>query len=251
MVISPAKKLDFDTPCKDLKATDNQFLEEAQLLIKHAKALSKSEIAKLMKLSDSLAQLNVDRYNSWSLPFDTSNAKHAIFAFRGDVYQGLDADSLTKTQLSFAQKHLMILSGLYGLLRPFDLIQPYRLEMGTKLQNPLGKDLYAFWNHKLTDHLNQVLKKKKAPLVNLASSEYFKAIQPSNLDYPVIHPVFKEKKDGVYKTIGIHAKKARGKMVRFALDEKISEAEQLREFAIDGYRFSKKLSDEAQWVFTR
>ena len=251
MVISPAKTLDFETDCGHNKFTENEFLDDAQLLINEIQKLSSKQLGSLMKLSDKLANLNRDRYQSWSLPFNEENAKQALFAFQGDVYQGLDAQSLTKTQVNFAQKHLLILSGLYGILRPLDLMQAYRLEMGTKFKNKRGKDLYEFWGNKLEENINQRLKKKDSVLVNLASQEYFKAINPKKLNTPIITPVFKNKKNGEYKMIALFAKKARGMMVRYAIDNKITDVEDLKGFDYEGYKFSKKLSSEQELVFTR
>ena len=251
MVISPAKTLDFETDCGHNKFTESEFLDDAQLLINEIQKLSSKQLGSLMKLSDKLANLNRDRYQSWSLPFNEENAKQALFAFQGDVYQGLDAQSLTKTQVNFAQKHLLILSGLYGILRPLDLMQAYRLEMGTKFKNKRGKDLYEFWGNKLEENINQRLKKKDSVLVNLASQEYFKAINPKKLNTPIITPVFKNKKNGEYKMIALFAKKARGMMVRYAIDNKITDVEDLKGFDYEGYKFSKKLSSEQELVFTR
>ena len=251
MVISPAKTLDFETDCGHNKFTENEFLDDAQLLINEIQKLSSKQLGSLMKLSDKLANLNRNRYQSWSLPFNEENAKQALFAFQGDVYQGLDAQSLTKTQVNFAQKHLLILSGLYGILRPLDLMQAYRLEMGTKFKNKRGKDLYEFWGNKLEENINQRLKKKDSVLVNLASQEYFKAINPKKLNTPIITPVFKNKKNGEYKMIALFAKKARGMMVRYAIDNKITDVEDLKGFDYEGYKFSKKLSSEQELVFTR
>ncbi len=251
MVISPAKTLDFETDCGHNKFTENEFLDDAQLLINEIQKLSSKQLGSLMKLSDKLANLNCDRYQSWSLPFNEENAKQALFAFQGDVYQGLDAQSLTKAQVNFAQKHLLILSGLYGILRPLDLMQAYRLEMGTKFKNKRGKDLYEFWGNKLEENVNQRLKKKDSVLVNLASQEYFKAINPKKLNTSIITPVFKNKKNGEYKMIALFAKKARGMMVRYAIDNKITDVEDLKGFDYEGYKFSKKLSSEQELVFTR
>lgn len=250
MVISPAKTLDFDTPPKTDVSTQCDFLDRSAELIKILRPMAMPQIAKLMDLSDTLASLNVARYESWKRPFTTKNAKQAVLAFNGDVYDGLDAKTLNKTQLNQAQKQLRILSGLYGILRPLDLMQPYRLEMGTALPNPKGKDLYQFWGEALGKALNAELKSHKTKvLVNLASEEYFKAVK--GLDYPVIAPVFQEKKGSAYKIVSFSAKRARGMMVRYVLDHKIDAPEGLKNFDTDGYRFEPKASNDTTLVFRR
>jgi uncharacterized protein len=250
MVISPAKTLDFDTPPTTDISTQCEFLDRSADLIRILRPMSMPQIAKLMDLSDTLASLNVARYESWKRPFTPRNAKQAVLAFNGDVYDGLDAKTLKKTQLNQAQKQLRILSGLYGILRPLDLMQPYRLEMGTALPNPKGKDLYQFWGEELGKALNAELKAHKTKvLVNLASEEYFKAVK--GLDYPVLTPVFQEKKGASYKVVSFSAKRARGMMVRYVLDHKIDRPEDLKEFDTDGYLYDAKASDETTFVFRR
>jgi uncharacterized protein len=250
MVISPAKTLDFDTPPTTEVSTQCDFLDQSAQLIKILRPMSMPQVAKLMDLSDTLASLNVGRYESWKRPFTAKNAKQAVLAFDGDVYDGLDANTLTKTQLNQAQKQLRILSGLYGILRPLDLMQPYRLEMGTALPNPKGKDLYHFWGEDLGKALNAELKTHKTKvLVNLASEEYFKAVK--GLDYPVLTPVFQEKKGNTYKIVSFSAKRARGMMVRYVLDHKLDSPEKLKDFDTDGYRFDVNASSETSYVFRR
>ena len=252
IVISPAKNLDYDTPPSTANFSQPDFLEHSQQLIEELRELSVQDIAELMKLSDKLASLNVARYESFSQPFDAANAKQAVLAFNGDVYAGLEATSLTEAQLQFAQQHLRILSGLYGLLRPLDLMQPYRLEMGTKFANQRGKDLYQFWGNLLTDELNRLLaEQSEQVLVNLASNEYFKAVKAKNIRGRIITPVFKDLKNGQYKIISFYAKKARGLMSRYIIENGLTEAEQIKGFDLAGYRFAESMSEGDSWVFTR
>ncbi len=251
-VISPAKTLDFETPPVTEQHSQPAYLEQSQMLIDELRTLAVQDVAQLMKLSDKLASLNVARYASWETPFNADNAKQALLAFKGDVYTGLDAESLSADDLDFAQSRLRILSGLYGLLKPLDLMQPYRLEMGTKLGNSRGKDLYAFWGPRLTEALNQELTLSPTPvLVNLASNEYFRSVQPKKLDARLITPVFKDWKNGQYKIISFYAKKARGLMARYIIQNRIQDPEQLRGFDIDGYRFAESMSEADTWVFIR
>ena len=251
-VISPAKTLDYDTPPHTDQHTLPRFLEHSAELINVLKQYSVQNIADLMKLSDKLASLNVARYNSWPSRLTSENAKQAILAFQGDVYIGLDATSLTSDQLDYAQQHLRILSGLYGVLRPLDLMYPYRLEMGTKLDNRRGTNLYQFWGNGLTESLNEELKQDNNPVVvNLASNEYFKAIRPKNLSATIVTPVFKDWKSGQYKIISFYAKKARGLMARYIIENKITEPEALKDFDYEGYRFAESMSEENTWVFIR
>jgi uncharacterized protein len=250
-VISPAKTLDFDTPPTTDRHSQPAYLDQSQLLIDELRTLAVQDVAQLMKLSDKLASLNVARYASWERPFNADNAKQALLAFKGDVYTGLDAQSLTADDLDFAQSGLRILSGLYGLLKPLDLMQPYRLEMGTKLGNSRGKDLYQFWGPRLTEALNQELAQSSPVLVNLASNEYFRSVQPKVLDARLITPVFKDWKNGQYKIISFYAKKARGLMARYIIQNRIQDPEQLRAFDIDGYRFAPSMSEGDTWVFIR
>ena len=252
MVISPAKTLDYETPAVTDTATRPDFLKHSALLIEDLRQLSPAQIGQLMSISDKLAQLNAARFEAWSRPFTKKNAKQAVLAFKGDVYTGLDADSLSEKQLEFAQNHLRILSGLYGLLRPLDLMQAYRLEMGTRFANQRGKDLYHFWGSLITDKLNKELASQKKPvLVNLASNEYFKSIKTKELKADIITPVFKDWKGGKYKIISFYAKKARGLMCRYAIDKKITKVEKLKNFDYEGYSFNEAMSSEKEWVFTR
>lgn len=251
-VISPAKTLDFETPATTRKSTVPEFLERSEALIDDARQLDPGDIQALMGVSDKIAALNHQRFMDWHTPFDKDNAKQAILAFKGDVYTGLEAETLSTAQLAFAQKHLRILSGLYGLLRPLDLMQPYRLEMGLKFGNSGGKNLYEFWGESLTESLNKQLKKSGSPvLVNLASNEYFKAVKPGALSGEVITPVFKDLKNGKYKIISFFAKKARGQMARFIIDKEIKDVAGLKKFRVAGYRFNSGESTARDLVFTR
>lgn len=254
MVISPAKTLDFETPSPTKTHTTPQFLDQSAQLIDVLRDYSPQKLATLMKLSDKLAGLNVARYEEWHTPFTPDNAKQALLAFKGDVYAGIDAAARFKRpQFTYVQKHLRILSGLYGLLRPLDLMQPYRLEMGTRLKNPEGKDLYHFWGDTLTEALATHLhgSKQTPVLVNLASNEYFKAVNPKGLNARVVTPVFKDEKNGTYKIISFYAKKARGLMVGYAAENNITQVEELKHFDWEGYQFNGAESDEDTWVFKR
>ncbi|WP_095498094.1 peroxide stress protein YaaA [Paraferrimonas haliotis] len=251
-LISPAKTLDYETPPTTAAFSQPQLLEQAQQLIPVCQALTPTDLASLMKISDKLAGLNAARFSEWQVPFSSDNAKQALLAFKGDVYTGLDAESLSEEQLQFAQQHLRILSGLYGLLRPLDLMQAYRLEMGTKLANPQGKDLYAFWGNTITDAINQHLEKhQQQVIINLASNEYYKAVKPKLLKATIITPVFKDLSKGQYKIISFYAKKARGMMVRYLIDKQVTSPEQLCDFDYEGYRYSEELSTESSPVFLR
>jgi len=251
-VISPAKTLDFDTPPTTRKATQPQFLQRSAELVADARAMSPQDIRALMGVSEKIAELNHVRFMNWGTPFNLDNAKQSILAFKGDVYTGLEAQTLSSAQLNFAQKHLCILSGLYGLLRPLDLMQPYRLEMGLKFPNSGGSNLYEFWNDSITRALNTQLKKSGTRvLVNLASNEYFKAIQPGALDAEVITPVFKDLKGDKYKIISFYAKKARGQMARFIIDNELNDPAGMKKFKTGGYRYSKAESTARELVFTR
>ncbi|MBN4058245.1 peroxide stress protein YaaA [Mariprofundus ferrooxydans] len=250
IIISPAKKLNEGFALANLKATQPQFLSQSQALINILQEKDSFDIASLMKLSIKLADLNVSRYQSWHTPFTTDNAKQALFSFAGDVYQGLNADSLSSEDIGFAQDHLRILSGLYGLLRPLDLMQPYRLEMSTRLANLKGSNLYDFWGEQITTQLNSELNKNDT-LINLASNEYFKVIKPKLLHANIITPTFKENKAGTYKIVGIYAKKARGLMSRFIIQNRITDVEDIKTFNVDGYMYNPNLSDAKNWVFSR
>ena len=231
IILSPAKSLDYQTPVKLKKHTLPQFVPESAKLIADLKILSPQQLAKLMGLSDQLAALNVGRYREWSSKFTAENSKQAIFAFAGDVYDGLDASTLNAKALDFAQDHVRILSGLYGVLKPFDLMQPYRLEMGTALKNARGKNLYEFWGERITKELKKSLANQKNPfLLNLASAEYFKVLQAADFDCPIISPVFKDAKAGQYKIISFYAKRARGLMTRFVVENRLTDATDLKQF---------------------
>lgn len=252
MVISPAKKLDVESPSTVKKNTQPLFLPDAEQLIDELKKLAPQEVSSLMHISDKLGTLNYDRYQEWQLPFTPDNAKQAILTFKGDVYVGLDAESLSKSELDFAQQHLSILSGLYGVLRPLDLMQAYRLEMGTRFENTRGNNLYAFWGDKITQQLNKQLKKNKSQtLVNLASTEYFKSVDISSLNADIVTPIFKDEKNGVYKIISFYAKKARGLMAAYAIKNGITDAKGLKRFTVDGYAYQADQSNDKEWVFTR
>ncbi|MFJ3148683.1 peroxide stress protein YaaA [Pseudomonas hunanensis] len=251
-VISPAKTLDYDTPPVTERFTLPQYLDESQALIQQLRELSPAQISELMHLSDKLAGLNAARFGSWTPDFTPANAKQALLAFKGDVYTGLDAESLSDDDFSYAQDHLRMLSGLYGLLRPLDLMQPYRLEMGTKLANARGKDLYAFWGTRISEWLNQALADQGDDvLLNLASNEYFSAVNRSALKARVINVDFKDQKNGQYKIISFYAKKARGMMSRFVIQQRISNPEQLKQFDAQGYYYSAEQSRPDHLVFLR
>jgi hypothetical protein len=252
LVLSPAKSLDFATPPTVATFSQPDFLDRSARLIEGLRWLAPQEVASLMSLSDKLAVLNVGRYGSWQPPFTPENAKQAVLAFDGDVYDGLAAPAMSPAQLEFAQDHLRILSGLYGLLRPLDLMQPYRLEMGTRFANREGKDLYAFWGTTLADALNELLEREASPvLVNLASEEYFKAVGARRIRFPVVQPVFEDWKDGRYKIISFYAKRARGLMARYAITNRLEAPEALKDFDLDGYAFVPAASQESTWVFRR
>jgi cytoplasmic iron level regulating protein YaaA (DUF328/UPF0246 family) len=251
IVLSPAKSLDFETrPTTKLTSTP-AMLDRSSALIDVLRGYSPSQLADLMELSDSLAALNVARYATWSV--EPKHARQAIMAFNGDVYHGFDARSLKPKQLAYAQQHVRILSGLYGVLRPLDLIHPHRLEMGTRLPMPEGsKDLYGFWGDAVTERINEAIEANGAEvLVNLASEEYFKSVRPKLLPVPMVTPVFEEWKNGKYKIISFFAKRARGMMARYAAEKGIADVEKLKKFKVDGYAFSKKDSTETSWVFRR
>lgn len=250
IVLSPAKSLDLDTPTPTQEHTLPAFADRAAQLIGVLRDLSPGQVGDLMHISDQLSVLNVARYASWTL--DHSEGHQAVMAFNGDVYAGFDARSLDADALAFTQRHVRILSGLYGLLRPLDLIHPYRLEMGTRLANPGGKDLYTFWGETISRALNAELAGLRATaLVNLASEEYFKSVKPKLLAVPVVTPVFQDWKNGKYKIISFFAKRARGMMARYAVENGISDPEALKAFDVDGYAFVPGESTERSWVFRR
>ena len=250
IIISPAKSLDFETPVATKLHTQPQFLEDSVKLNKKLKTLSRKKIADFMSISKDLAELNYQRNQDWHLPFSPENAKQAIFAFTGEVFRGIDVTTLNDEKLPLLQDRLRILSGLYGLLKPMDLIQAYRLEMGKKLKVGRTENLYKFWGDKIADSLNAELADDDL-LINLASSEYFKAVNQKVLKVPMITPVFKDFKNGQYKTIMTFAKKARGLMVRYIIDNDITTIEGVKGFNIDNYGFSEEMSTETELVFTR
>ena len=252
ILLSPAKSLDFETPATTEKHTQALFLDQSALLIERLRELSPLDLSALMGVSDQLAALNAARFAEWRRPFSPKNAKQAVLAFNGDVYQGLAATSLSASDLQYAQTHVRILSGLYGLLRPLDLIQPYRLEMGTRLANARGKDLYAFWGERIADALIGDLEKIKAKtVVNLASEEYAKSVKPKKLPLPVVQPVFEDWSGGRFKVVSFYAKRARGRMARYAIRHRLAAAAGLHDFAEEGYAFEPAVSDSVRWVFRR
>nr|WP_314481699.1 peroxide stress protein YaaA [uncultured Pseudomonas sp.] len=251
-VISPAKTLDYDTPPVTERFTLPRHLDHSQALIEQLREMSPAQISELMHLSDKLAGLNAARFGSWTPNFTPENAKQALLAFKGDVYTGLDAQTLGEEDFSYAQDHLRMLSGLYGLLRPLDLMQPYRLEMGTKLANARGKDLYAFWGTRISEWLNEALAEQGDDLLlNLASNEYFSAVKRSALKARVIEVDFKDLKNGQHKIISFYAKKARGMMSRFVIEQRISDPAQLKAFDVQGYYYSAEQSKADHLVFLR
>jgi cytoplasmic iron level regulating protein YaaA (DUF328/UPF0246 family) len=246
-LLSPAKTLDFETPSITKSSTQPVLLDQSQELVDDLRNLSAMELSRLMSISDRLGVLNQKRFATWHVPFTKINAKQAALAFKGDVYSGLDAESFSADDFKFAQKRLRILSGLYGVLRPLDLIQPYRLEMGTRFKNERGTDLYQFWGNSITDQLNKQLRSVKSSiLVNLASVEYFKSVNTTALNAEIVTPAFKDLKNGDYKIISFYAKKARGLMAAWIIQNRITEPKQLQEFAVAGYRYSPDLSNSAK-----
>ena len=257
ILISPAKTLDFETPSKCDRFSQPAFITDTEILVKQLQSLSSQEISSLMQISDKLGKLNAERYRDWQFEFDNTNAKQALLAFKGDVYQGLNVDNFSQEDLDFAQEHLRIISGLYGILRPLDLIQPYRLEMGTKLTRAKFPDLeantlYDFWQDKITQEIaTQLNKLNNNIVVNLASNEYFKAVKPKLLSAEIITPVFKDWKNDRYKIISFYAKKARGMMSAYLIKNRIERVEDIKGFQEDGYSFNEELSDNKNLVFTR
>lgn len=251
-LISPAKSLDYDTPAHVDAYTQPLFPRQSAELIEVLKTKTPQQISTLMKLSDTLAGLNVARYQAWSSRFTAKNSKQAVLAFNGDVYGGLDATTLCAPQLGWAQDHVCILSGLYGVLRPLDRMQPYRLEMGTALATGWGSNLYRFWGAQISDYLNQRAASDTSPvIVNLASEEYFKAVDRKALKPRVVSCVFEDFKGGVYKIISFNAKRARGLMVRYAIEKKVATVRKLEGFAAEGYRFAPGVSTPDRLVFRR
>lgn len=251
-LLSPAKKLDYDSPVSTTTYTQPLFVKRSAELIKVLKTKTADDIAALMKLSPALSELNVRRYAEWKPKFDQKNARQAVLAFNGDVYEGLDATTLTESQMNWAQEHVAILSGLYGVLRPLDLMQPYRLEMGTRLQTKAGSNLYAFWGSTIADYLNERLNDETSRIIiNLASEEYFKSVDLKALDARVVQCVFQDYKNGVYKIISFNAKRARGLMARFAIETKAKTPAALKKFNVEGYAFAVQESTEDKLVFRR
>ena len=252
MVISPAKTLDFESKPVTARFTQPQYLDHSQELIEQLRELSPAQISELMHVSDKIGGLNAARFGSWTPAFTQANAKQALLAFKGDVYTGLNAETFSDADFSYAQDHLRMLSGLYGLLRPLDLMMPYRLEMGTKLANARGKDLYAFWGTRISEWLNEALAAQGDDvLLNLASNEYFSAVKRPALNARVINTEFKDLKNGQYKIISFYAKKARGLMARYVIKERIRDPEQLKAFDYQGYRYSAEQSKPDSLVFLR
>jgi len=246
-VISPSKTQDFEPVQVDV-FTQTRQIEQSQVLVDLLKEKTQDDIASLMSISDKLSKLNFDRFQTFSTPFTLSNAKQALLAFKGDVYNGIDAQSLSLDDFEFAQGHLRMLSGLYGVIRPLDLIQPYRLEMGTKLKNGQGKNLYEFWG----DQISQVLNEDESEvIINLASNEYFKGIDKKSINAKIVNIAFKELKNDTYKIIGIYAKRARGLMVNYMIKNRLTDPELLKDFNVEGYQFRQTMSDDLTWVFTR
>ncbi|MDF1816602.1 MAG: peroxide stress protein YaaA [Verrucomicrobiales bacterium] len=251
-VISPAKTLDYESACPPHNPTQPEFLDDSEELIAVLRKKTRPQLADLMSISEKLADLNFTRYKEWHRPFNEDNARAALLAFKGDVYTGFTLNTYGKRDFNFAQDHLRILSGLYGVLRPMDLMQPYRLEMGTKLKNPRGKDLYEFWDRKITDAIDEAVQKSGSDqLINLASNEYFSAIKKSALKSHIITPVFKDLKNEKYKIISFYAKKARGMMCDYMIKNRLKNPEELKKFNTAGYTYNKDMSDNVSWVFTR
>lgn len=251
-LLSPAKKLDYDTPLQHTEHTQPLFVDRAASLIKTLNTKSAEDIAALMSLSPALASLNAERYAEWKPRFTEADSRQAVLAFNGDVYGGLDAPSLSPAQLKWAQEHLAILSGLYGVLRPLDLMRPYRLEMGTRLETARGKNLYDFWGEDIADYLNERLAGSRSPVVvNLASDEYFKAVSEKALKARVVKCVFQDWKSGTYKVINFYAKRARGLMARYAIQHKIGSPEKLQDFDSEGYAYDAEVSTPDKLVFRR
>lgn len=252
LVVSPAKNLDYDSPLATEQFSQPELLEHSKILIEQCKKLTPADISSLMGVSDKLAGLNAARFGEWSTPFTPENSRQAILAFNGDVYTGLDAKTFSEENFAFAQQHMRILSGLYGLLKPLDLMQAYRLEMGKKLDNERGTNLYQFWGDIITEHLNSAIEQQgDSVLINLASNEYFKSVKKKSLNAEVITPAFKDWKNGQYKMISFFAKKARGLMARYIIENQITELEELKAFNVAGYEYSTELSKGNDWVFTR
>lgn len=251
-LISSAKTLDFTGPLPTQQHSQPEFIHQADTLVKLCRNLTPTQISSLMSISDKLAKLNANRYAQWQKKADLNNARQAIFAFKGEIYHGLHPEDFTQKDIDFAQQHLRILSGLYGILRPLDLIQPYRLEMSTKLQNKQGKDLYAFWQDDITQSIDAILEKQSHPiLIDLAFDDYFKAIIQKQLKAKLVKPIFLDKKNDNYRVINVYAKKARGLMCRYIIKQQVTSIEQLVNFDMDGYKFCRQDSDDEQLIFKR
>jgi len=251
-ILSPAKTLDYKTPLTTQKFSQPDFVSESKSLVEQLRKLSPQSLSQKMKISDKLAELNANRYQDWRPTFDEEQSRPAIHAFKGDVYQGLDASTLSARDHNYAQNHIRILSGLHGVLRPLDRIRPYRLEMGTQLKTKHGKNLYDFWGSKVTDAINAVIEQNRhRALVNLASNEYVEVIQLESIEARVIDVRFLDYKNGAYKFISFFGKRARGSMARYMVDHRVKSFKQLQAFNYDGYRFSESRSNGDQWVFTR
>lgn len=252
ILMNSSKTMDFQQKSTISKHTIPELIKDAEMLVQELRKLSAPDLAKLMKVSDKLAQLNVARYADWQRDLDRSNAKPALLAFKGDIYSGLDVENYQRGDFEFAQQHVRILSGLYGLLRPLDLIQPYRLEMATNLVTPRGKNMYQFWGTKVQASVRALLKQERSgAVVNLCSAEYFKAIKPGLSDITVVTPVFKEYRDGAYRFVTLYAKKARGMMCNYIIQNRLTGVDELKSFDVAGYRFNKTISSDDQWAFTR
>ena len=252
ITLSPSKGQDFEEISLTKKYSKPADLKDSELLIKELKKIKSKKLQQMMTISENIAELNVARFKSFNTPFTTKNAKQAIFAFKGDVYGGFDLESFKEDDYVYAQDHLRILSGLYGCLRPLDLIQPYRLEMKTRLKNERGDNLYQFWDERITKSINKELKKQQEPvLVNLASNEYFKSVKPKLLEGRLLNINFKETKEGKTRIVAIFAKRARGLMADYIIRNRIEKSEDIKKFNLSGYKFDKSLSDEKQWTFER
>jgi len=252
ILISPSKSLDFEKPNPITETTSVDFPKETSELVKKLQSFSVADIRQLMNLSDNLAILNYERYQNWQKEKNPKISRAALHAFQGDVYQGLEADTFNEEDLEFAQKHLRILSGLYGLIKPFDLIQPYRLEMGTSLHIKDSSNLYEFWGDKITQKINeQISKHEQKIVINLASQEYFKAVKDKKIESEIITPHFKEQKGDKYKVVSFYAKKARGVMSAYIIKHRIQDAKLIKDFDWNNYQFNEKLSTETDWIFTR
>ena len=252
VVLNSSKTLDFETSACISKHSVPEFADDSKLLVKALRRLSLADFSKLMGVSEKLALLNVERYKNWQASPSAPAAKQSLLAFKGDIYAAIDVDNYSMNEFNFAQKHLRILSGLYGILRPLDLIQPYRLEMAAKLSTKRGKGMYAFWGNRINQALNAALKQEKSgTLINLASLEYFKAVKAGQLKANVVTPVFREYRDSSYRVVAIYAKKARGLMSDYIIRNHLTRVDDLKAFDLEGYRYNARLSSEVQWFFTR